>query len=60
MYPQYFEMFLMKPSHLKNKVPGQNCCGLLVIIAALEMIDFKNKEKIDLASKKIELRRKYY
>jgi hypothetical protein len=32
LYLQYFEMFLMNLSHLKNKVPGQNCCGLLVVM----------------------------
>jgi hypothetical protein len=46
-------MFLIKFSHVKNKVPGQNCCGLLVIIAAPEMIDFGDKEKYGFKLKKV-------
>jgi hypothetical protein len=59
LYPKYIEIFLMKLSYVKNKVPGQNCCGLLVIIVVPEIIDFGDKEKYGFRFKEVEPRGSY-
>jgi hypothetical protein len=52
LFPQYFFNVFLKLCYVKNKVPEQNCCGFLAIIAVSEMLDFGNKEMMNLDLKK--------